>query len=173
MNKQPKQTEIAVQIPTLVPHKPKHDASHLFPHRFKPGQSGNPKGKPAGIRDKQARFREAMFDAVVGRTQKVTARVLDNARDKDLVGFIRILAGMLPREQQIDLAVKGTLAMQVSEMTDEELLRIAMAVDMEVIEQNGETNGEETCGPKAERSLGQDGNRPHTEGLPAPDTAGG
>ena len=135
---------------------------HLSAYWFKPGcPSPNPSGHPKGLINKASKLKHEMLD-VMGRNRKARMKVLTAALEKDGLRYLNILASLLPKEQVVDLSVHGGLSVLAAQMTDEELLRLAMATGTEVIETepDGETDDENEAkarGSAAERSPIEDG----------------
>ncbi len=70
-------------------------AKNLWPNRFKPGQSGNPNGRPRGGRNRLSEdFVQALYDDfnVHGRGAIVAVR------EKDPSTYVKVIAQLLPRE---------------------------------------------------------------------------
>jgi len=80
------------------------------PHAFKPGQSGNLKGKPAGTRSKSTQLLLAMME---GGAEQITQAVIDAARGGDLVAAKIVLDRLIPpakeRPVQVDLPSTATI----------------------------------------------------------------
>ena len=90
---------------------PASAAKNLWPHRFKPGQSGNPLGRPRGGRNKLSEdFVQALYDdfKVHGRGAIVAVR------EKDPSTYIKVIAQLLPKEVTPTRPLEG--------MSDDELL---------------------------------------------------
>jgi hypothetical protein len=62
---------------------------------FKPGQSGNPAGRPKGSR---ARFGEAFCDAVLDDFEQHGSQAIEQARLKDPVGYLHVCARLVPKD---------------------------------------------------------------------------
>ena len=79
--------------------------------KFKPGQSGNPRGKPKGARNHATRTVLAMLD---GSAEEITKAVLDAAKAGDLgaAKFVleRIAPPMRERPIEVDLPNIATIA---------------------------------------------------------------
>lgn len=86
-------------------------AKNLFPHRFKPGQSGNPNGRPRGGRNRLSEdFVQALYDdfKVHGRGAIVAVR------ERDPSTYVKVIAQLLPKEVTPTRPLEG--------MSDDELI---------------------------------------------------
>ena len=71
-------------------------------HLFKPGQSGNPAGRPKGRRNRSSMAAEALLD---GESESLTRRCIDLAMEGDPTALRVCLSRILPvkRERTIEL----------------------------------------------------------------------
>ena len=71
-------------------------------HLFKPGQSGNPSGRPKGARNQATMAAEALLD---GESESLTRRCIDLAKEGDPTALRLCLSRILPvkRERTISL----------------------------------------------------------------------
>ncbi len=70
-------------------------AEHLAPHQWKPGQSGNPKGRPKGARSKLA---EGFIQDLQNFWQVHGAMAIEEAFKESPIGIVRTIAGVIPQE---------------------------------------------------------------------------
>jgi hypothetical protein len=63
--------------------------------RFKPGQSGNPGGKPHGARNK---ITAAFLNALAEDFEEHGKKAIQDARQEDPVGYMKVCAGLLPKQ---------------------------------------------------------------------------
>lgn len=82
--------------------------------QFKPGQSGNPTGRPKGAR---SRLGEAFLVALETDWKENGKAALGEAREKDPAGYVRVVASLLPK----DVNVKHTILEEIEELSDDEL----------------------------------------------------
>jgi hypothetical protein len=90
---------------------------NLLPHRFMPGQSGNPGGKPVGARNKiQGDFLKELSEdfAIHGRS------AIETMRKKDPSGYVRTVAALLPKTVEISTSM--------DDLSDETIDRAILAV---------------------------------------------
>jgi hypothetical protein len=79
--------------------KPKGLPAHKNPAvQWKPGQSGNPLGRPLGARSK---FSEAALNDLLDDWLKHGASVLARVRDEDPSTYIRVAFNAIPKDVQI------------------------------------------------------------------------
>ena len=81
-----------------VDNPSKRGPKKLHYANWKPGQSGNPKGKPKGSRNKLV---TAFLDAVYAKWQKKGDAVLDRIIKENPVDFMRIVAALVPRHFKV------------------------------------------------------------------------
>jgi len=81
------------------PNKPKSDASHLKDYQFKPGESGNPGGRPKGSVNVSAILKRKFAEAK-GKDGKTMAEMLvDVALAKALRGDFKVIDALFNRHE--------------------------------------------------------------------------
>ena len=81
------------------------------PHAWKKGQSGNPKGKPQGTRNKATSM---VLQLMEGSAEDITKAVLDAAKGGDLMAARLVLERLAPpmRERPINIDLPDTATAQ-------------------------------------------------------------
>lgn len=88
------------------------EAKHSGLVPFKPGQSGNPAGRPKGSRNKLG---EAFLEALHDDFNEHGVEAIKAARAESPIQYVKVIAALLPSEHRI------TFADQYDGMTDAEL----------------------------------------------------
>src|SRR3974390_3145174 len=80
------------------------DVNKQIASRWKPGQSGNPAGRPAGSRSK---FSEAFVTDFMADWQEHGQAVLAQVRMNDPSTYIRVAAVLVPKEMRLEVEQKA------------------------------------------------------------------
>lgn len=91
----------------------KQDAEHLF----KPGQSGNPSGRPKGSRNKLG---EEFIQKLYADFQEHGEAAIVKVRTEKPDAYLKVIAGILPKELKIT---------NESDLTDEQLIERIRQLD--------------------------------------------
>lgn len=81
------------------------------PTSYKPGQSGNPGGKPVGARN---RLTTAFLFALADDFDKHGLKAIQRARADDPIGYVKVIGALLPKQ------IEQTTPLE--DVTDAELL---------------------------------------------------
>lgn len=106
---------------------PPERANHLVPYRWKPGNSGNPRGSTTGQRRKLAHdFVADLYESwkSLGKPAIVAMAWTDPG------AYVRVVASLMPKE------IEATVTVQVAErMGDDELATIASKGSLDPLEE--------------------------------------
>lgn len=109
--------------------KPEATGEKQADTKFKPGESGNPNGRPKGSRNKLG---EAFIEALHDDFQEHGITAITTMRADDPGGYVRVIAGLLPKEFKIETT---------SDLTDEQLdariRALASALEIGVVDAPG------------------------------------
>ena len=89
----------------------KQDAPQLKPFHFKPGQSGNPNGRPKGSRNKLG---EDFIAALAADFETNGPETIVKVREERPHEYLKVIAGILPKELNVRTNA-------VEELSDDEL----------------------------------------------------
>ena len=78
---------------------------------FKPGQSGNPQGRPRGSRNKITKLLLDLVEAEVAKSTQGGTGSLAALRESDPATFWRLVASLVPRELEFDTRPPVTFTM--------------------------------------------------------------
>jgi hypothetical protein len=81
-------------------------------HQFKPGHSGNPKGRGKGVRNKLG---EAFLEALHEDFNEHGAAAITKCREDSPVAYVKVLASILPKDLNVTIN-------PLEELTDAELI---------------------------------------------------
>lgn len=76
------------------------------PHLFRPGQSGNPKGRPKGARSKLG---EAFLENLLADWQQYGAAAIVEVRETKPDQYLKVVASILPKELELGDDLAGVI----------------------------------------------------------------
>jgi hypothetical protein len=79
--------------------------------RFKPGQSGNPGGKPVGARN---RITALFLNTLAADFEEHGAKAIQECREHDPGTYVKVVASLLPKE--VDLGINRLEEMSTSDI---------------------------------------------------------
>jgi hypothetical protein len=110
--------------------------------QFLPGQSGNPKGRVRGSRNKLG---EAFFNDLYAEWLEHGSEVIAKVREDQPAVFLKVVAGTLPKDLNVNVD-------RYEDVTDEELTQMILRLKDEIIRQEGGVVEDED-GDEADKGL--------------------
>ena len=101
------------------------NTGEVQPHGFKPGVSGNPKGRPKGSRNK---FGELFLSNLCDDFEEHGVAAIQRVRLNDPSTYMRVCAALIPKEMKIEQVS------DVGQLTDEELDARLAAASIKLLE---------------------------------------
>ena len=86
-------------------------------HLWKPGESGNPAGRPKGSRNKLS---EAVIGDILLDWEEFGVETIRQTREKDPVRYLRVVAGIIPREFQAKSEIEVSFIDALKELNNRE-----------------------------------------------------
>ena len=105
---------------------------------WQPGQSGNPKGRALGSRN---RMSESFLEDLRATWEKHGARALETCAVEDPTGFVRIVASLLPKHVDLSVGVVTTFRQALDLLSNEppsSRRRINKVIEAELIDDGDE-----------------------------------
>ncbi len=116
-------------------------SEHLRQFAFKPGQSGNPAGRPKGSRNKLA---EALLDDLYAEWQEQGRDAIKKMAEKNPGDFVKVVASTMPKLVGLDsdplTALSDAELREILEFLDKEIAKSKEAT-IGLIEQKGSAEG--------------------------------
>jgi hypothetical protein len=88
-------------------------------HLFKPGQSGNPAGRPKGSRNALG---EAFIEAMHADFKEHGAAAIVKVRDEKPDQYLKVIASILPKDLNVNIN-------QMDDLTDDQLIQRIRSLD--------------------------------------------
>jgi len=89
------------------------------PHLYKPGQSGNPSGRPKGSRNKLG---EQFIEDLYADWQAHGVVTLQRVRDEKPDQYLKVVASILPKDLNVNIN-------QMDDLTDDQLIQRIRSLD--------------------------------------------
>ncbi len=96
-------------------NKGEANVSELKPWLFQPGQSGNPAGRPLGARNRLA---ETFLEDLYRDWREHGAQTIETVRANDPGAYLKIVAGLIPREMQLNIGLGEQLGAMLERMQE-------------------------------------------------------
>lgn len=102
--------------------------------RFKPGQSGNPKGRKQGSKNK---INQAYLKAITADFKKHGKSVIERVREENPEAYLRLVAQLIPKG--LDIQHSGNINVTIVEYQDDDKFKSVLIEGAAVDADSGES----------------------------------